>query len=126
MDDFYPEIDINQDQAKAIAQGLFTVARADGVIHPAEAALITEFYASAVDHPGDLGALERSPAMAGETLAQILPTKPLREMFLQTALLVAHADGHYGEGEARLIREYAQSFSIAEADLNALHGKVKE
>ena len=39
-DDFFPEIDIREDQAEAIARGLYAVAKADGNVHEREAAMI--------------------------------------------------------------------------------------
>lgn len=126
MPEFFPEVEIGQDQAEAIARGLFAVARADGQVHEREAALIAEFFASAANAASSLGALERAPQIDGETLAQILQTAELRRLFVKSALLVAYVDSTLGEGESKTIRDYAAALGIAGADVDVLETQVKE
>jgi tellurite resistance protein len=126
MAEFFSEVDIRQDQAEAIARGLFTVARADGQIHERETALIGEFFASASEGASNLGALERATPIDGATLAQLLPTESLRQLFLKTALLVAYVDNKLGEAEAKLIRDYASALGISTPELETLETQVKE
>ena len=126
MPEFFPEIEIGQDQAEAIARGLFAVARADGQVHEREAALIGEFYASATNAASSLGALERAAPIAGDALAQLLPSEELRYVFIKTALLVAYTDNTYGNAESKIIGEYAQALGIPAADLQTLETQVKE
>ena len=126
MPEFYPEIEIDHAEAEAMAYGLFTVARADGDIHPAEKAMISEFFASTTENPADLGALERAPTMEAETLAQALGSKELRELFTKTALLLAYTDGTCADGEKAAIAKYAKALEISDADLADLHVQVKE
>jgi len=126
MDDFFPEIEIRQEQAEAIARGLFAVAKADGVVHDREAAIIAEFFASTTDFSSDLGGLERQGRIDGATLALFLPTRELRLLFVKTAILLAYADNNYGQSESKIISEYATALEIKPGDLDKLEQHVKE
>jgi tellurite resistance protein len=123
-DDFFPEIEIRNDQAEAIARGLFAVARADGKVHEREAAMIGEFFSSTTNHPADLGALERAPRIEPGALAAMLPSPELRQLFVKTALLLAYADGSYAAGEAKVIIDYAKALGIT--DITSLEAQVKD
>jgi tellurite resistance protein len=123
-DDFFPEIEIRNDQAEAIARGLFAIARADGKVHEREAAMIGEFFSSTTNHPADLGALERAPRIEPAALAAMLPSKDLRQLFIKTALLLAFSDGAYASGESKLITEYAKALEVA--DVAVLEAQVKD
>jgi len=124
MSEFFPEIDIREDQAEAIARGLYAVAHADGNIHEREAAMISEFFNSTTAHPADLGALARAPKIAPENLAALLPTPELRQLFVKTALLLAYVDGEYAPGEQKAIAGYAQAMNIT--DLATIEDQVKD
>jgi len=124
MQELFPEVDVNEDQAEAIARGLFAVARADGDLHPREAALISEFFSSTSEHPADLNALEGSPAPTGEGLAQSLPTAELRTLFVKTAFLLAYADNELSDSEAKIIRGYAKALGVDNA--GELEQQVKD
>ncbi len=126
MKELTPEIELTEEQAEAIGRGLFAVAKADGNVHPAEAALITEFYASTTENPATLGSLERESQIQGGQLADLLPGQDLRELFLKTALLLAYADGVYADGEKKLVSEYAHSLGVDDAGLTAMEQDVKE
>lgn len=124
--DFFPEIDVSETQAEAIARGLMVVARADGKVHEREATLIAELFSSATQRPSDLGALERAPGIPPEALALALPTPELRRLFLKTAMLLAYTDGSYGPGEAKSINEFARALGAGEPELRLLETQVKE
>jgi tellurite resistance protein len=126
MADLHNEIDINDDQAEAMALGLYAVAKADGHVHPREAALIADFYMAAHDNPSDLGALERAATVDGTYLAAKLPTKDMRQLFVKTAMLLAYTDGSYGVQESRLISEFSKELELSEQDLRQLETQVKE
>lgn len=126
MAEFFPEIDIRQDQAEAIARGLFAVARADGEIHEREAALIGEFFRSAVEGAANFGALERATPIEPGLLAQLLPSEALRHVFLKTALLVAYVDSKLGEGESKVLQEFALALSVSKPEMDTLETQVKE
>jgi tellurite resistance protein len=126
MPDFFPEIEIQKEQAEAIARGLFAVAKADGTVHDREAAIIAEFFGSTTTSAADLGALERAPIIDGATLAAFLTTVDLRKLFLKTAVLLAYADSSYGANEQKIIGEYAKALEVGTKDLELLELQVKE
>jgi tellurite resistance protein len=126
MQEFFPELEIRQDQAEAIARGLYAVAKADGTVHDREAAIIAEFYGSTTTTASDLGALERAPTIEGSALAAFLPGTELRKLFLKTAILLAYADSSYAPNEQKIINDYAKALAIAPADVTLLEQQVKE
>ena len=126
MMDLFPEVEVNDAQAEAIARGLFAVAKADGNLHERERTLISEFFASISDRPSDLAALDREGAIAPETLALALGSGPLRQLFLMTALLLALCDGDYGGGEAAIIKRYAAAMEFGDDELAEMTTRVKE
>ena len=125
-EEFLPEIDIREDQAEAIARGLYVVARADGQIHEREAAMISEFFNSTTDHASHLGTLERAPQITATNLAAILNTKDLRTVFLKTAILLAYVDGSYAPPEKKAIAEFAKAFEVDAKALTGLEHSVKD
>jgi tellurite resistance protein len=125
-DEFFAEIEIREDHAEAIARGLFAVARADGEVHPREAAMISEFFTTTNDHASQLASLERQPPLAAEHLAAALPSAPLRQLFVKTAILLAHVDNDYSPNESRLIAEYATACGIDATQLAQLQASVKD
>jgi tellurite resistance protein len=125
-DEFFPQIDIRDDQAEAIARGLYAVARADGKVHEREAAMISEFFNATTDHAAHLAALERAPRMEPANLAAILPTGDLRRLFVKSALLLAYVDGAYAPGEKKLIADYAKAMGLAANELDLLEAQVKD
>ncbi|HTE51262.1 MAG TPA: TerB family tellurite resistance protein [Kofleriaceae bacterium] len=126
MTDLFPEVEVNDAQAEAIARGLFAVAKADGNLHERERTLISEFFASISERPSDLAALDREAAIAPATLALALARGPVRQLFLMTALLLALCDGQYGPGEAALIKSFAAALEVDDAQLTELTTRVKE
>jgi tellurite resistance protein len=126
MREFFPEIEIREDQAEAIARGLYAVARADGQVHEREAAMISEFFNSTTDSAAQIGALERAPRIEPATLALMLPTRDLKKVFLKTAILLAYADGSYGAGESKLIGEFAKALEVSANEMGELEAQVKD
>jgi uncharacterized tellurite resistance protein B-like protein len=124
--DFFPEIEIQKDQAEAIARGLYAVAKADGAVHEREAAIIAEFFGSTTESASDLNALAREPLIDGTQLALSLPGSELRKLFLKTAILLAYSDSAYGPQESKLINEFAKALEVSTADLGKLEQSVKE
>lgn len=122
----FPEIDITQRQAEAIARGLYVVARADGNIHEREAAMISEFFNSTTDHASHLGSLERSPQIEPANLAAILNTKDLRRLFIKSAILLAYVDGSCAPPEQKAIGAFATACGIDAKELALLEQQVKD
>ena len=126
-DDFFPEIEIRDDQAEAIARGLYAVARADGNVHEREAAMINEFFNTTTsDHASHLAALERQPKLDPAHLAAALPSADLRGLFLKSALLLAHVDGTYSPEEKKEIAAYAKACGVDAAAMTKLEAAVKD
>jgi tellurite resistance protein len=124
--EFFPEIEVRDDQAEAIARGLYAVARADGDVHEREAALIADFYAQVDADPAAFSALQRAPRIEPAALALALPDAALRQLFVKTALLLAYADGTYSAGESKVVAEYARALEVGDADLRSLESQVKD
>lgn len=125
MTQLYPEIDITNDQAEAIARGLFAVARADGNVHPAEAAIIGQFFGAAAQ-PSHIESLARETNIDAASLALLLPSKELREVFLRTAVLLAYADGNFADGEKEQIASFATAMNMESNELEQIILAVKE
>ncbi|HEU5055016.1 MAG TPA: hypothetical protein VFU21_00765 [Kofleriaceae bacterium] len=127
MEDLYPEIDISQSEAEAIARGLFAVARADGQLHQREAGIIAQFYADvAGGTPAQLGDLERSARPEPAVLAAQLGRPEVQRIFIRTAVLLAYVDSKYSPGESKLIGEYAAAMGISRQDLAEMETLAKE
>jgi tellurite resistance protein len=125
-EDFFPEIDIREDQAEAIARGLYVVARADGKVHEREAAMISEFFNTTTDHASHLGSLERGAPISPANLAAILNTKDLRTLFIKTAILLAYVDGNYAPPEQKAIGEFAKACDIDTKAVAGLEQSVRD
>lgn len=125
--DFFPEIDITQKQAEAIARGMYAVARADGDIHPRESALLSDFFADAIDgRAPDMAALARDPDILPETLAAALVGVEHRKLFVKSCVLLAYADGSFEGPEAEKVAVYAAALGIDNATLRDLEEQVKD
>ena len=123
--EFFPEIDVDERQAEAIARGLYAVAKIDGV-HERELALIAGFYADAGGSVKALSELERREAIKPDELAAVLHEHDHRLLFVKSALLLAFADGAVSAEEQKIISGYAQALGIAGPDLARLEEGVKE
>jgi tellurite resistance protein len=130
--DFFPTIEVSAHEAEAIARGLYTIAAVDGV-HERELALISEFSRGALDD--DLvvgqaalsgGAFGRIVPLEPGSVALLLRSAPLRELFMKAALLVAWADGSVSGAERAKIAEFATALGVAGPALTALEVEVKD
>ena len=122
MSEFFPEFDVRDDQAEAIARGLYAIASADGQIHERELGLISAL----LERPADAAALARQPKISAADLAAILSSVELRALFVKTAILLAYADGSYGTGESALINEYCKALGVSDELRARLELEVKE
>lgn len=123
--EFFPELHISPQAAEAIARGLYTVARVDG-LHEREAGLIASFWIEAGHGSAPLSDLERSDAMKPADLATQLRSEEERSVFIKTALLLTWADGEVTDAERKVVREFAKALGIEEAQLEQLEGGVKD
>ena len=125
MDTFFPEIEISDEQAEAIARGLFAVARAEGGVHEKEKALLMGFYAEAAGGTRSLSALESAPDATPEEMAAALTSPALRNLFVKTCILMGWADNSFDGKERELVARYAKALGISEAETAELERAVK-
>jgi hypothetical protein len=106
-------------EARAIAEALGAMARADGVVDPREEKVIDRFLKEcAAPWP------EPGWSASGE-LTLSAATDGLRDSFLCTCALLAFADGDFTAEEAVLLRRYAAEIGVSEARLEELVGLVE-
>jgi tellurite resistance protein len=110
----FTDLALSADDANAIVAALYDVAQLDGV-HEAELEMIRGFV-QVLDH--DLGSEKPTtlPLMTPAKLATIVHSPQLRKLAIQSAVLLAWADGVFSEREHARVREYAAAlgFSVAE------------
>lgn len=124
--DFFADIDIDFDQVKVLCHAMMTVARVDGV-HDNEMRLIREFYESCA-RAGDPSVEE---VTGGEVPADAAreafgADDEHRNVFVKSLILLAYADGAYGEAEDRLIRQLAANVGIDDAGVDRLREATRE
>ena len=107
----FTELTLSADDATAIVAALHDVAAADGK-HDDELAMIQGFI-EALD--ADLGAVEPSqlPAMTPAKLAIAITDPTVRKVAIQSAVLLAWADGAISELERARIAEYAMALDFS-------------
>jgi uncharacterized membrane protein YebE (DUF533 family) len=127
--EFSPEIPINEQQAQAIARGLYAVAGVDG-IHEREAALIANFCGATrdVDHCPATSLVELShlDALSPTDLAASLPGEELRHLFVKAAFLLAYLDGRVTIAERKQIGAYAAALGVARERQAILEQSVRD
>jgi tellurite resistance protein len=106
----FTDIPMSADDAEAIAAALRDIAETDGV-HDEELALINEFVA-ALD--ADLGEAKPTelPKMTPALLAATLTDPTLRLVAVQSAVLIAMADGNISDKERAKCKEYADALGV--------------
>jgi len=107
---FDTEVPIDGDAAAVIARGMRLVARADGVIHQRELALIASFEANV---PSDADGGQR------------LKSDAVRSVYLRSLIMVALADGVVSEPEMVQIRELAGEQGLSEREVDTEVVQVK-
>ena len=128
--EFFPDIEIDAQQAEAIARGLFAVAEVDGV-HERELALISEFYRTTADDPAAgsgqaASSLTRISALGPQDLAPLLPNGPMRELFIKASFLLAWSDGQVSEAERAQIGQFAVALAVSPEKQRVLESEVKD
>lgn len=87
---------------------LVSVMMADGVVHPAERAIVDAFYAAEGEAPlTDPECVVRAP----QHVAQLIEA-PRRPALVQWMCRLVWADGHADPSELRVLRAYARAWSI--------------
>lgn len=106
-----------------MGRALLAIAQVDG-IHPAETALIEQFYAEVLrDLPPEHG--ERATAITPAELAAALPREDLRSLFLKTAMLLAWADDSVSAAEWAMIEGFATALGMDGEMLGAVDTDVR-
>ena len=127
--EFFPEIPMNENQAQAIARGLYTVAAVDGV-HEREAALIANFYGTSADSETrpvtSLAELGRLGPLDPADLAAALAAEELRQLFIKAAFLLAHVDGKVTATERAQIAKYCAALGVSPDRQKALEESVRD
>ena len=126
--ELFSDIEVNAEQARAIARGLYAVASMDG-IHQREAALIARFYGVAGENEPrpvtSLAALARLGPISQADLAEALPGEKLRQLFVKAALMLAYLDGKVTGGERLKIAGYARTLGVSAERQAALEESVR-
>jgi tellurite resistance protein len=107
----FTNLPISADEAVTIAGALRDIAQVDGS-HVEEEALIQSLVEELAE---DLGETPNLPTVTPGDIAHKLIDPNLRIVFLQTALLLALADGKVGAPERERIREYATALNVSGA-----------
>src|SRR5688572_9733532 len=96
--DFFGSQDLSFDQVKALAHGMLSVARVDGV-HDNEMRMIREFYESCT-RAGDpsLEDVTQGPFDAAGA-KPLFGTAEQKKLFIKSLILLAFADGSYARAE---------------------------
>lgn len=113
---------MSADEARAIAGALQDIAESDGV-HEEEKALISELLA---DYAHDLG--DGFPTVpektSPEALAKILITPEVRTVAVQSAVLLAMADGAISNAERSRVIAYASALGFDTATYTTLEAQL--
>jgi len=125
MTDFFPEIEVTQPAAEAMARGLYAVAHVDG-LHEREESMVASFWAEVGGGAGALSELSRGTTITAAELKAALSSPELGKMFVKTAILLAWADGKVSDGERKIIGEFATALGIPSGDFQKLEASVKE
>jgi uncharacterized tellurite resistance protein B-like protein len=122
---FFAEQELDFEQVKALTHGLVALAKVDG-IHDNEMSLIREFYESCA-RAGDprLEEVAKGPFQIDKA-KRLFDTPELAKLFVKSLILLAFADGEYGDAEDDLIRQWASSLGVSSTEVDALHEATKE
>src|SRR2546428_7040189 len=113
MGEFFGQVPVSNDQAAAIARGLYALAKVDGH-DEREGMLIQSLWMDAVgwDKPLPLKELQAASEITPEQLGKALPTPELRTLFVKTAILLSWADSQVSAKEKAWIERYAKGLGI--------------
>ena len=112
-------------QVIQLTQAMLSVALVDGM-HPAEAALIGQFYESSrsVDMPTTSAMLSGTHAFDATALAGC--PVDVAETVVLMCLMTGHADGRLSDGERALVQSFATALGVDAERFDALLGQVRD
>jgi uncharacterized membrane protein YebE (DUF533 family) len=114
-------------QIQAMVRGMYDLAKVDGM-HASEMVMLRGFYeqcqreAQALTTFEELVAVPFDLAAAGEAL----DTADRRTAFIQSCLLLAHADGNYSRAEQAHIKKFAQALGLDNDVFTTLESQVAD
>lgn len=108
-----------------LTQAMLAVAQVDG-IHPAEAALIGQFYESSrtADMPSTASVLSGSHAFDAQAMAGCPAS--VADTVVLMCLMTGHADGRLSDGERALVQSFASALNVDATRFDALLGQVRD
>lgn len=112
-------------QVIQLTQAMLSVALVDG-IHPAEAALIGQFYESSrqADMPTTAAMLSGTHAFDAQAMAGCPPE--VAETVVLMCLMTGYADGRLSAEERAMVKSFATTLNVDAARFEALLGQVRD
>jgi len=112
-------------QVIQLTQAMLSVASVDG-IHPAEAALIGQFYESSrqADMPTTAAMLSGTPSFDAQAMAD--SPADVADTVVLMCLMTGYADGRLSTEERALVQSYATALGVDAARFEALLGQVRD
>ena len=112
-------------QVIQLTQAMLSVALVDGM-HPAEAALIGQFYESSrsPDMPTTSAMLSGTHAFDAQAMAGC--PADVADTVVLMCLMTGHADGRLSDGERALVQSFATALNVDAARFDALLGQVRD
>jgi tellurite resistance protein len=112
-------------QVIQLTQAMLSVALVDGM-HPAEAALIGQFYESSrsADMPTTAAMLSGTHTFDAQAMAGC--PADVADTVVLMCLMTGHADGRLSDGERALVQSFATALNVDAARFDALLGQVRD
>lgn len=112
-------------QVIQLTQAMLSVALVDGM-HPAEAALIGQFYESSrsADMPTTSAMLSGTHAFDATVMAGC--PEDVADTVVLMCLMTGHADGRLSDGERGLVQSFATALGVDAERFDALLGQVRD
>lgn len=119
--------DLSPAQVTQLTQAMLSVALVDG-IHPAEAALIGQFYESSrsADMPTTASVLARPDAQTFNAAALAASTPEFADTVVLMCLMAAYADGHLTPAERSHVQTIATALKVGAERFDALLAQVRD
>ncbi len=119
--------DLSPAQVTQLTQAMLSVALVDG-IHPAEAALIGQFYESSrsADMPTTATVLGRPDAQTFNAAALAASTPEFADTVVLMCLMAAYADGNLSAAERSHVQAIATTLGVDASRFDALLAQVRD
>ncbi|MGQ0709549.1 MAG: hypothetical protein ACT4NV_07330 [Rhodoferax sp.] len=119
--------DLSPAQVTQLTQAMLSVAMVDG-IHPAEAALIGQFYESArsPEMPSTASVLARPDSQAFDPNTLTGSPAAFADTVVQMCLMAAYADGSLSPAERAHVQTIAAAMGVDTARVDALLAQVRD